>query len=110
MLPDLLSNRELAEVHPDFQDGIREHRLIDAFTNRHPVFLRSAGRIGGEMRRFRGILVDIFYDHFLYVRWLQFCTQPLEEFVSTFHASTALLRPLLPEVAVVRLRQMEAGG
>ena len=40
------------------------HRKLDSFTDSHPVFLRSRGRISDMNRRYSGVLIDMFYDHF----------------------------------------------
>lgn len=45
--------------------GVALHREIDRFTDRHPVVMRSIARLGPERRRLGGVLVDVFYDHFL---------------------------------------------
>jgi acyl carrier protein phosphodiesterase len=63
------------------------HLFIDAFTDAHPLFLRSRARISQRHRRFGSILVDIFYDHFLSARWAEYSPQPLDEFVSEVYES-----------------------
>ena len=45
--------------------GVALHREIDRFTDTHPVVMRSVARLGPERRRLGGVLVDVFYDHFL---------------------------------------------
>src|SRR5436190_1321401 len=54
-----------ADSHPIFQGGIECHRVIDCFADSHPIFRRSMARIDAPFRRYAGILIDIFYDHFL---------------------------------------------
>ncbi|MBA7474607.1 Acyl carrier protein phosphodiesterase [subsurface metagenome] len=52
-----------------YSTGIRRailiHRRVDAYSNAHPVYRRSRHRIHSSYRHTRGILVDLFYDHFL---------------------------------------------
>ena len=45
--------------------GVALHREIDRFTDSHPVVMRSVARLGPDRRRLGGVLVDVFYDHFL---------------------------------------------
>src|SRR5215208_1187298 len=78
LLPDLLNHRELQAVHSRFKSGIDCHRLIDRFTDSHPVVRRSRERFGPTYRRFSGILVDIFYDHFLAQTWSSYSEISLE--------------------------------
>ena len=45
--------------------GVRLHREIDRYTDQHPAVVRSVERLGPAHRRIAGVLVDVFYDHFL---------------------------------------------
>ncbi len=45
--------------------GILLHRQIDVFTDNHPAFTKARGRLDPTYRRYSGILLDIFFDHFL---------------------------------------------
>lgn len=82
LLPDLVSSPELAAQPAAFQPGIRRHLRIDAFTDAHPVFRNSVRRLPPPYRRFGGILVDVFYDHFLARHWTAFSPSPLPEFTA----------------------------
>jgi acyl carrier protein phosphodiesterase len=69
LLGDFVRGQDLA-AHPDgVRRGIELHRAIDAFTDAHATFQASRRRIDGPLRRFSGVLVDVFYDHFLMQRW-----------------------------------------
>ncbi|MEY4385482.1 MAG: hypothetical protein RLY20_765 [Verrucomicrobiota bacterium] len=96
MLPDMLPARELAALPPEFQPGIRCHVRIDAFTDSHPLFRQSVTRLSPRYRRFGGIIVDIFYDHFLSVNWSQHSAQPLRASVDEFYASFDVYRAEFP--------------
>lgn len=109
LLPDLAPTSELAGLPHEFQRGIAQHRRIDAFTDRNPIFRQSIARIEPPYRRYGGILVDVFYDHFLARDWSNFSSQPLVEFVAEFHASVEPLRDQIPPIASERLEQMRAG-
>ena len=54
---------------PALADGVRLHRRIDSFADTHPAFRRSRGRVSAQRRRVAGIMVDLFYDHFLARHW-----------------------------------------
>src|SRR5688572_426656 len=80
LLPDLLPASELQTLSPIFRRGVECHRRIDAFTDTHPVFRRSVARLVPPHRRFGGVLIDLFYDHFLATNWRQYSPIPLDEF------------------------------
>lgn len=87
LLPDLVSMPALTGLSAEYQAGIRQHRLIDAYTDSHPIVRRSVLRLGPEFRRFGGILVDMFYDHFLSREWAAFSNRPLPDFTGEVYAS-----------------------
>ncbi len=45
--------------------GILLHRQIDVFTDAHPAFAAARERLDPAFRRYAGILLDLFFDHFL---------------------------------------------
>ncbi|HEX8371431.1 MAG TPA: ACP phosphodiesterase [Chthoniobacterales bacterium] len=107
ILPDLVSAPLLAAMPSEFQRGIRRHREIDAFTDAHPIFRRSVQRLKPPFRRFGGILVDVYYDHFLTGDWHSYSDKQLPEFVSEFYASFESFRTDIPPDAYARLQQMQ---
>jgi len=82
--------------------GIALHRKIDSFTDSHPVVLASKARVSPERRRYAGIMVDMFYDHFLARYWTEFSDEPLAAFTRRVYAILARHEDILPE----RLRLM----
>ncbi len=64
----------------EIQKGILLHRCIDSYTDHHPTFRRSKQRLSGEFKKYSGIVIDIFYDHFLAKDWNLFSQVSLERF------------------------------
>ncbi len=110
LIPDLVRVSELAGISEQFADGIRLHRLIDSYTDGHPVFRQSVARIDGPLRRYASILVDLFYDHFLAREWSSYSAIPLEEVVGDFHRSIDSFRTVLPGSVYERLTKIRDGG
>ena len=108
LLPDILPSRELQHLGREFQRGIERHRQIDALTDAHATVRRSILLLDPAFRRFGGILVDMFYDHFLASDWSRYSDATLQEFSSTIYSSFESLRRDLPPVASLRLQQIEA--
>lgn len=96
LLGDFVRGTDLS-AHPEgVRRGIELHRAIDAFTDAHPVFTQSRRRIDGPLRRFSGVLVDVFYDHFLLRRWNELgCGSHAAEFASDAYALLRDHRELL---------------
>lgn len=90
---------ERAGYNEEITRAIRLHRAIDTFTDAHPAFAASKARIGAGRRRYAGILVDLFYDHFLARHWRDYHDQQLETFATGIYAVLLERAAGLPEPA-----------
>ena len=93
---------------PEVVAGIALHRRIDSFAEGHAAFRASRQRVSSLRRRFSGVMVDMFYDHFLARHWPSFCAQPLEAFTAETYALLAHNRSLLPPRLAQALPSMQA--
>ncbi|MCG9674093.1 ACP phosphodiesterase [Vibrio chagasii] len=66
-------------------DGIRLHRFVDSYTDRHEVSRSAKSLFSNQTKRFAPIALDVFWDHCLANHWAQFSTQSLEHFCSDSH-------------------------
>jgi acyl carrier protein phosphodiesterase len=71
----------------EIQKGIILHRFIDTFTDSHPIFRQSTKRLHANYHHYSGIIVDIFYDHFLAKNWSNYSGETLENFTERFYQS-----------------------
>ncbi len=78
---DWIKGRKYENYPQLIKTGILMHRDIDAFTDRHPVVFRSMERLKTRYHLYAGIIVDIFYDHFLAAQWEKYSSVSLHHFV-----------------------------
>lgn len=98
VLADLIKGEKRLGLPPAIRRGTDCHLFVDAFTDAHPVFLRSRARISPPRRRFASILVDLFFDHCLSLAWDHFHEQPRMVFIREVYGQfDALSRERLPE-------------
>lgn len=71
----------------EIQKGIILHREIDTFTDAHPIFRQSTKRLHAKYHHYSGIIVDIFYDHFLAKNWSNYSDESLANFTERFYQS-----------------------
>lgn len=71
----------------EIQKGIILHRSIDTFTDAHPIFRQSTKRLHANYHHYSGIIVDIFYDHFLAKNWSHYSDEKLEDYSERFYQS-----------------------
>ncbi|QQE12407.1 DUF479 domain-containing protein [Planctomycetota bacterium] len=89
LMPDLVHGKLPPIDDTEVQHGIMTHRRVDAFTDTHPIFAKSkahfieADSLPGtvSLRHFSGILVDVYYDHFLSADWHMYHEMSLPEFI-----------------------------
>jgi len=92
---------------PVIWKGIMEHRHIDAFTDAHPVWQKSRALLGPDLRRFAGIVIDIFYDHFLTLHWETFSPGvSVDQFIEATYSDLKKAKHHAPGYAYRIIRQM----
>ena len=79
---DYVKGRNYVAFPEQVKKGILIHRDIDTFTDMHSITRRSKVRIASRYHKYAGIIIDIFYDHFLASMWDRFSTLSLQEFVN----------------------------
>ena len=82
LMGDFVKGRLDGRFPPGIERGILLHREIDSFAGRSRHFLRSKRRLDQSFGLYRGVLVDLFYDHFLAAHWEDYADVPLPAFIS----------------------------
>lgn len=80
LMGDFAKGRIDDQLAPGIRRGIVVHRMTDSFTDAHAIFRGSKRRLRPEFRRYGGILVDLYYDHFLALQWTRYSDVALEDF------------------------------
>ncbi|MBE2211951.1 MAG: DUF479 domain-containing protein [Xanthomonadaceae bacterium] len=88
-------NVVLLDWPPEVRSEILLHRRIDRFTDTYPAV--TAARAGfGDLRRYAGIVLDVYFDHLLARDWLRWNDTPLSEFTARVYRVLDEYRELLP--------------
>ena len=72
MISDFVKGKTKFNYPLEIQKGIHLHRLIDHFTDFHPVTSRAKEFFRPQYRLYSGAFIDIVYDHFLALDVKQF--------------------------------------
>ncbi|MCF6130535.1 acyl carrier protein phosphodiesterase [Flavobacterium sp. AS60] len=74
------------DVYPmEIQKGILLHRSIDSFTDMHPIYRQSKHRLHEKYGHYSGVIMDIFYDHFLAKNWSDYSSENLQDYAENFY-------------------------
>jgi acyl carrier protein phosphodiesterase len=103
-IADAVKGNSLHHFPEGVERGIRLHREIDYYTDKHPVFGESRSRLAPKYNHFSGIIVDIYYDHFLSKNWNEYSDEDLKHVVARtyfllvrkFHVLPSRSRRILP--------------
>ena len=82
---DGIVGNKFSHYNQDIQKGIRLHREIDTFTDAHPIVKQSKRRLHERYGLYKGIIIDIFYDHFLAKNWNNYSATPLDVYVNAVY-------------------------
>jgi acyl carrier protein phosphodiesterase len=108
---DFVRGVDVASLHPDLRRGIAMHRAVDAFVDAHAIVRGSKARLDAPFGRFGGVLIDVFYDHFLARDWeLLGDGGTLAEFAGSVHELLREHSTLLPPRLLHALPWMEREG
>ncbi len=84
-IADSIRGNKYGHLPMRIQKGISLHRAIDVFTDAHPTVRKSTKRLHKNYGHYSGVIVDIFYDHFLAKNWKDYSDTPLDVFVENFY-------------------------
>ena len=96
-MADSIRGQSYNDYLPDIKKGILLHRAIDTFTDAHPLFRKSKHRLHEKYGHYSGVIIDIFYDHFLAKNWKNYTALSLEETASAFYENLQINYDLLTE-------------
>lgn len=110
MLVDMLPIKRLRELPDLYQEGFRLHRLIDSYTDTHPVVKLATAKLRQNHRKYAPVVIDIFYDYVLSLEWSRYSGEPLQEFCNHIYVILEKHYHHLPSDIVSRLQKMIKGN
>ena len=85
----------LQEWRPSVRVEIVRHRRIDRYADEHPAVVEARMRFGG-LRRYAGIVLDVYFDHCLAREWQRWNEAPLDRFTARVYGVLDAHRDELP--------------
>lgn len=84
-MADGIRGKEYLNYPEKVQKGILLHRAIDTYTDNHAIFRQGKHRLHEKYHHYSGVLMDMYYDHFLAKNWLNYHHLPLENYADSFY-------------------------
>ncbi len=95
-LGDFIKGKQYQTFDKTIASAILLHREIDYYTDHHPIFRQSKRRLQAEHNHYSGVILDIFYDHFLAANWPNYSSDPLADFADSVYLTLNQQLSLLP--------------
>ncbi len=96
-IADSIRANKFSHLPERVQKGIQLHRLIDTYTDSHPIPKKSSKRLHKNYGHYSRVIIDIYYDHFLAKNWKNYSDIPLAVFVDNFYDLLEDNYTILPE-------------
>ncbi|MCK5815588.1 MAG: acyl carrier protein phosphodiesterase [Flavobacteriaceae bacterium] len=84
-IADSITGNKYHHFSEGIQRGIIHHRHIDTFTDAHEIVRKSKRRLHERYGHYNGVIIDLFYDHFLAKNWNDYSAIPLDIFSRDFY-------------------------
>jgi acyl carrier protein phosphodiesterase len=96
-IADSIRGNRFQHLPEKIRQGIVLHRAIDTYTDAHPVPRQSSKRLHKNHSHYSGVIVDVFYDHFLARSWESYSEEPLEQYAERFYRLLKEHYKILPD-------------
>ncbi|WP_418650696.1 ACP phosphodiesterase [Tenacibaculum aestuariivivum] len=96
-IADHIKGNKISHFNNRIQKGIILHRQIDTYTDAHTIVRKSKRRLHERYRHYDGVIIDVFYDHFLAKNWAIYSDIPLNIYVKSVYDLLLKNNSILPE-------------
>lgn len=94
----------------DIQKGLLLHRFIDDFIDKHPFAQNARKRIRSAFGITSAVVLDIYFDHFLSINWMDYHSIELEEFTQLIFNRLRPYKGDMPGFYPMMVEKMEKEG
>lgn len=95
-IADFVRGSQIRQFSPAIIEGIQLHRVIDSYTDQHPVVKQSIARLKPTYARYAGVIIDVVYDHFLANNFAKYSEIPLAQFAQKTYKTLLAHQSVLP--------------
>lgn len=95
-IADHVKGSDVLKYSDYVRKGISMHRAIDTYTDQHPVVRQSISRLRADFHKYAGVVVDMYYDHYLSAQWDEYSDIDLTAFTKTRYDILNKFQEILP--------------
>lgn len=98
---DAIKGKGYLDFPIQIQKGILLHRKIDTYTDHHPTIKNSKKLLNPIFSHYKGVIIDVFFDHFLSKNWHLYQEMDLDKFLQNFENDFQQFKGYLTEEKAV---------
>jgi len=106
---DFIGNKHMKLLTKQQINGVLLHRLIDAFTDIHPIVRKSTKRFRPIQGKYSPVVVDIVYDYLFAKAWDNFHPESLDIYKNQAYKQMLSLEDRFPDKARKKIINMTKG-
>ena len=106
-IADAVKGKAIENYSEGIIKGIKLHRQIDLFTDTHPIIEKGKEMLRPKFRKFAGVVMDIFGDHFLARNWTDYSDHDLHLYSMAVYKILNDYKNLFPERSYYTLEYMQ---
>lgn len=105
-LADFIKNSEVVQLPEPIQLGVKLHRLIDTYTDSHPVMRESNKVLHPYFHKYAPVVSDMYCDYLLGKHWETFSSEGLSDFLTRIYGQLLIGIDSMPDRIQSRTKQM----
>ena len=106
-IADHVKGSDILKYSENVRKGIAMHRAIDTYTDQHPVVKQSIIRLRNDFHKYAGVIVDMYYDHYLSSQWDDYSDTDLQAFTKMRYDILNTFQAIIPVRSARLLFYME---
>ena len=109
-ITDFITKPQEKDYSAKIQVGIQLHRMIDQFTDDHPVVKEGVSRLRKHQGKYAPVVLDICYDHLLARNWKKYSDEHIDLFATHTYEQLKSRYDILPKRLMKSLPAMIEGN
>jgi acyl carrier protein phosphodiesterase len=109
-IADDIKGKKYLDFPEKISKGIMMHREIDFYTDHHPIVKQGRERLFGKYRHYSGVIIDMYYDHFLASLWDNYSEESLSSYANSIYKTLEKYTDQLPERSQFLFPHMKSGN
>lgn len=109
-IADFVKGKKYLDYPSRISEGIMMHRQIDHFTDHHSMVRNGRKRLFDKYRHYSGVIIDMYYDHYLASLWPNYSQESLTVFSEKIYTTIEGNFQYLPEKSRYMFPYMRSGN